>query len=144
MGEGWGMEEGDRIGRHGHHRGRLPGMRHKGRWGERRDDAGKYVAADRYLRCAAELGLSDDQKSKLKELAFKTKKEMIDLRASVQKARLELKELVRSEDPNLREIKRQLDALAAAQADLRYKRIASMLEAREILTPEQRKRLEEK
>ncbi len=102
------------------------------------------LAAHRYLKLASELGLSDDQKSKLKDLAFSTKMDMIDLNASLQKEQLELKKLMHSDDLNASAIKRQLEAVSRAQVALKFKVISSMIDARNILTEEQKELLEEK
>ncbi len=105
---------------------------------------GKGFATWRFLEHARELGLSEEQKTKLKDIAFNTKQEMIDLKAALQKEKLQLKKLLSAEEPSPREIKRQLEAIAQAEVNIKYKRITSMIEAKNVLTEEQRELLREK
>jgi Spy/CpxP family protein refolding chaperone len=96
------------------------------------------------LRQADILGLTEDQQVKLKALHFSAEKEMIDLRAALQKERLEIRQLMQSEDVDARNIKRQLEAVAQARTNLEFRRISLWLEARDVLTAEQREMIKQK
>jgi len=93
------------------------------------------------LRHARALGLDDEQKAKLEKLAYNTKMELIDLKANLAKEKLKLQKMIHSDRPSLMEIERQLKQVAKARVNLQYKKISSMLEARKILTKEQREKM---
>jgi Spy/CpxP family protein refolding chaperone len=96
------------------------------------------------LKHASVLGLTDEQQDELSDLDFATKKKMIDLRAALQKERLELHKMMNENELKATAIKRQLDAIASAEADVKFERISAMIAARKILTEEQRELLKEK
>lgn len=85
------------------------------------------------------LKLSDDQKSKLEDVHYRHQKKAIEIRAELGLANLELHRLMRAETPGQRAIDAQIDRVSAMRASLQKARVASMLETRALLTPEQRK-----
>jgi Spy/CpxP family protein refolding chaperone len=144
-GPGYGMqaagdrEMGGRFGR-GMHR---PGMRGRGHgprgWGmEGRGEGGFGLRAR-----MAELNLSQDQKDRIAAVHDKTARAMIRSRADLQTARLDMRELLRSDNPDERAIDAQIDKIAAIRADMAKARMGARLEVRSILTPEQRSKLRE-
>ncbi len=96
------------------------------------------IAADRLLRRAQVLELTGDQVSHLNELAYETKKRMIDLRAKLQKEQLELEHLMQSGTEDMTRIRRQLNLVAKKRVDLQQARIAHWFEAKKVLSDEQR------
>ncbi len=68
--------------------------------------------------------------------AFQTK--AIDLRADLQKLRLELRGQLQADKPNKRTIDATLDKIAAKQAALEKLRVEHQLEVRALLTDEQK------
>ena len=62
-----------------------------------------------------ELQLTDEQKEALGDIRVATKKEMIDIRADIQKKRIELREIHRSENPDRAEFERLSRELADIQ-----------------------------
>ncbi|UCG53378.1 MAG: Spy/CpxP family protein refolding chaperone [Candidatus Latescibacterota bacterium] len=101
-------------------------------------------AAERMLRHAPELGLTEDQIAKLETLSHDTKKQLIDLRADIEKEQLEVHKKIRSGSDDLTQIKRHLSAIAKARADIQAAKIASLFEARKLLTDDQKKLIKEK
>lgn len=99
--------------------------------------------AMRLSRHAEELNLSKDQAAKLDELADAMHLKVIDLRAAIEKERLELNRLIQSDSNDLAEIKRHLNAIAQSRADIQEARISNMINTRNILTDEQKKQLKE-
>ena len=85
------------------------------------------------------LKLSDDQKSKLEDVHYRQQKKAIGMRADLRLATLDLHRLMRAESPDQRAIDVQIDRIAGMRAGLQKARVASMLETRALLTPEQRK-----
>lgn len=85
--------------------------------------------------------LSETQKQKLRMIRERQRREAIRARADLQIATLDLRDLVRSDRPDRSAIDAQVDRIAKQRAELHKGEIAAMLEAREVLTPEQRQQL---
>lgn len=128
-------QRGQRMGREGR------GMNGRGMMGM---GAGRGVAADRLLRNASELELTEEQIGKLQNLAYETKKKMIDLRADIETERLEMHKLMQSDGADLTQIKRHLAAISKARLAMQEARIENLFEARKLLTDEQKKMVKEK
>lgn len=123
--------------RHDFDRGRGHGRR-AGRGAQRG------VAADRMLRQAEALELTDDQIAKLEMLSYEAKKKLIDLHASIEKEQLELKNRIRSDAEDMTQIKRHLSAISSAKVGIQEVKISNLFAARKILTDEQKKLVKEK
>ena len=89
----------------------------------------------------AELDLSDAQREKLAAIHDRQRRKAIPVRAGIETAMLDLHQLLRVDDPDQGAIDRQIDEVAGLRADLRKAQLASLLEARSVLTAEQRKKL---
>lgn len=89
-----------------------------------------------------ELGLSDAQVSQLRTLRFEAAKAGLQARTDVKLKRLELQELMQADEPNQAAIDKTLRGLADAQYALMKNRIQHQLAMRQVLTPEQRKKME--
>ncbi|MCZ7555389.1 MAG: periplasmic heavy metal sensor [Bacteroidia bacterium] len=91
------------------------------------------------LRRLEKLDLSAEQKSALKDAMREHRKKGIDLRAAVQKKRLDLKELMDAEQPD----RKRYEALNKEIADVQLQQKMLLFDMRQslmnILTPEQRK-----
>ncbi len=85
------------------------------------------------------LKLTDDQKAKLEDVHYRHQKKAIEMRADLRLATLDLHRLMRAESPDQRAINAQIDRIASMRAGLQKAGVASMLETRTLLTPEQRK-----
>ncbi len=78
-----------------------------------------------------ELNLTDEQKDALGDIRTATKKEMIDIRAGIQKKRIELKEVTRDDQPNramFERISRELADLQVQQKLLLFDSQQKMLQ----------------
>jgi Spy/CpxP family protein refolding chaperone len=91
------------------------------------------------LKRLEKLDLSSEQKSALKDAMREHRKKGIDLRAAVQKKRLDLKELMDAEQPD----RKRYEALNKEIADVQLQQKMLLFDMRQslmnILTPEQRK-----
>ncbi len=85
------------------------------------------------------LKLTDEQKKKMEDIHYQHRRKAIATRAEIATARLDLGRLMRAEDPEERAIDTQIDRMGQLRTGLAKDRIAEMLEARALLTPEQRK-----
>jgi Spy/CpxP family protein refolding chaperone len=88
-----------------------------------------------------ELNLTKEQRDKIADLRDRQERRSIDLRAQIQTAQLDMRKLMRAEKPDKAAIGRQIDKVSALRADLQKSRIGTMLDVREILTPEQREKM---
>jgi len=102
------------------------------------------IAAERMLRHAAGLNLTDDQMEKLETLAYETQKALVDLHSEIEKEQLEIQNIFRSGSDDLTLIKRHVNAVSKARADIQEARIVNLFEARKILTADQKKLVKEK
>lgn len=99
-----------------------------------------------------ELGLSVEQKAKLEQLTAERVKAMIDARAAVQKAEVELRLLAEKEPLDVRKVREAFAALQQARQKLELERFEMLLAVRQTLSAEQwnklrtvvRERLEER
>ncbi|HEV2105343.1 MAG TPA: Spy/CpxP family protein refolding chaperone [Candidatus Eisenbacteria bacterium] len=89
----------------------------------------------------ARLDLSDEQRSRLAAIRDRQQRKAIQARADLAIARLDLRALLRADNPQNAAIDAQIDHIARMRAELAKSRVAAMLEARSALTPEQRQQL---
>lgn len=129
-------------GRHERHEHRMGHRSRSGHLGHR--TAGRHGHFDMLLDHADILGLTEAQQAKLKELRLSAEKEMIDLKAAMQKEQLQLRQLMQAEDLDARSIKRQMEAVAQARTNLKFRQISLRIEARDVLTAEQKDLIKEK
>ena len=91
---------------------------------------------------ASRLNLTDAQKKEFDSILWQHRESLIDLRANVEKAELELAPLIRDEQPNEGKILAQIDKVAQARAELEKANARYLLAIRGKLTPEQWKEVE--
>lgn len=95
------------------------------------------------LRLARELDLTAEQREKMKAAHERQERKAIQARADLQLARLDLRKLMEADKPDSKAIEAQIDHIAGIRAGLAKSRMATMLEFRASLTPEQQKKLRE-
>jgi Spy/CpxP family protein refolding chaperone len=88
-------------------------------------------------RMVAELKLTDEQRKSMDDILLAHRERLIDLRASLQKAELELEPLIKNDQPNEGRILAQIDKVAQARAELEKANARFLLAIRGKLTPEQ-------
>jgi Spy/CpxP family protein refolding chaperone len=103
------------------------GMRGMGRGGAAREE----------LR--NRLNLTDEQQTKLADIRDRSARAAIPIQGDLRIAALDLRKLVRADKPDPRAIDAQIDKIAGLRGKLQKSRMAGMLEARSVLTPEQQK-----
>ncbi|HUU56991.1 MAG TPA: Spy/CpxP family protein refolding chaperone [bacterium] len=87
--------------------------------------------------------LSDEQRTAIREITLKHRKEMIPLRAEMETRNLELEELVRA-GAGEAAIFAKLDEIGALRTEMTKKRMAMQLEIRAQLTDEQKEMFDRK
>jgi Spy/CpxP family protein refolding chaperone len=97
---------------------------------------------DRILeRHAAELGLSDDVRARVRAIAADAEKQEAPLRETARTQRETLHQLLSQDSPDPDAVMRQADIAGAAETELRKERLRTLLAVRQLLTPEQRAQL---
>jgi Spy/CpxP family protein refolding chaperone len=89
-----------------------------------------------------ELGLSDDQAKRLREIFSAAMKARIQQQANLRIAELELRELLEAEPVEMGQVETQLKAIEGLRTALRFDLIKAHEQAKAELTPEQRQQLE--
>ena len=90
---------------------------------------------------AEELGLTEEQQTKLRALHFETAKSGLQARTNLRLRQLELRELLEQDEPNQAELDKRIKALTDAQGATTRQRIEHRMAFRRVLTPEQRAKL---
>ena len=90
------------------------------------------------------LDLTKAQRDRMADIHDRTMRQAIRSRADLQLARLDLHKVLRAGAPNKAAIDLQIDRIARMRADLQKSHVAAMLEARSVLTDEQRQKLRER
>lgn len=88
------------------------------------------------------LELTDTQQAKLRILRTAHAKEMAKLRADMEVAHIELREVMTNTNPSATDAKSKAAEVNAARARLFEKSVAFRVEAKNVLTPEQQKTLQ--
>ncbi|MDP3024587.1 MAG: periplasmic heavy metal sensor [candidate division Zixibacteria bacterium] len=83
------------------------------------------------------LGLTPEQKEKIRSIAFEGKKEQIRLQSDLGIANLELRELMTQEKLDKAKINRKLDEIGALRTKLEKAKVDRLMTLRDVLTKEQ-------
>jgi Spy/CpxP family protein refolding chaperone len=89
-----------------------------------------------------DIGLNDGQIKQIEELHFKAEREKLDIRYELEKARLELQQLMIVAQPDQNAVFSQLDKIGTIQTKLKKNRVGLMLQIRKLMTPEQWQKME--
>jgi|YelNatPaOPRAMG01_1025707.scaffolds.fasta_scaffold00089_23 Spy/CpxP family protein refolding chaperone len=91
----------------------------------------------------SKLDLTEEQRAKLSSLHLEFAKETLPIRNELGVRRLELRQLMMAETPDLKAVEAKIDEIQKLEATLQKKRAAHHLSVLKLLTPEQRKKLRE-
>ena len=92
-------------------------------------------------RLQQELGLTEEQRTKLRQQALEGRKAAVRTRADLEIKRMELYELMAGDNPDRAQIDRKLREIADLRYALEKSRMEQLLNFRQALTPEQRTKL---
>lgn len=90
-----------------------------------------------------QLKLTDDQRKAMDSILMEHRKTLIDLKATLEKAELEMQPLLGADLPNETQVLAQIDKVAQARANLEKANARFLLGLRRKLTPDQWKRLQD-
>jgi Spy/CpxP family protein refolding chaperone len=94
-------------------------------------------------RFSEELNLTSEQLSKIKSVWFDLHKRAIEVRAKIQLAELELRELMDADTPNESQVKGKIEVIGKLRTDLRLARVEGMMSIHQVLSAEQKAKLKE-
>lgn len=92
-------------------------------------------------RIAAALKITPDQQKQMDNILFEHREKLIDLRAKLQKAELEMEPLMNADEPNRAAVEAQIDKVVAARAALEKANSNFLLDIRMKLTSDQWKQI---
>ena len=92
-------------------------------------------------RAAGELGIDDETLSRIKSIMYEGRRGGVDLRAQLEKARIDLHERMDQADPDRAQVMAAIERLGKLQIKMKQHRAGIMLSVRALLTPEQRRGL---
>ena len=102
------------------------------------------IAEARWLnRMEKRLNLTAQQTQQIKKLMYNSKRYKITLRAKLQLARLDVRQLLEQHRPNIANVSKAIDKVGAIQLALHKHRILNMLKIKALLSPEQAKKLDQ-
>ena len=107
----------------------------------RRGSAKQVGGVGMLLHHVDDFGLNDSQIDQLTKMMVGFELEKIDLHATLQKAKVIWRSLIRDVDANEADVMSAIDNVAKAEADLRKMRYNHLKAARSVLEPEQRNNL---
>jgi len=88
------------------------------------------------------VGLSDKQIDQIHDLQYKADREKIDIHHELQRARLDLEQMMRADKPDRARVLAQVDKIGALETKLKKNRVGLMLQIRGLVTPEQWRKME--
>ncbi len=94
-------------------------------------------------RWSEALDLNDGQKSQMRQIMLDTRKRNIETEARLKVARLELHELMQEDDPDQKKIDAKITEVSKLRETMMRAHVESRLAVQKLLTPEQRKRMQE-
>jgi Spy/CpxP family protein refolding chaperone len=93
-------------------------------------------------RIAQQIGLTADQQKKMDDIMQQHRLKLIDLNAALQKQEAIMQPLIEADQPDEAKILAQIDAIAQARAELEKGNARMLLGIRQLLTPDQWKKLQ--
>ena len=94
----------------------------------------------RHAELGDEVGITPDQREDLEALYADTEEQIIESRAKMKIKRLEMERLMRSDDPDMREIRELVNEIGDARSSEMLARIERDVRTKRILGPDQMKR----
>jgi Spy/CpxP family protein refolding chaperone len=88
------------------------------------------------------LGLTEDQRKAMDQILLDHREKLVDMRAAVEKAELQMEPLMQEDQPNESKILSQIDKVAQARAELEKANARFLLAIRAKLSPDQWKQLQ--
>ena len=94
-------------------------------------------------RVKAALGLTDEQTTRLRQITVETEKTTIKTEADLAVRRIELRELLKADNPDQNTVMKKVQEVSALTGQLMQQHVQALLSAKTVLTPEQQKKIRE-
>jgi len=91
----------------------------------------------------AAMNLTDQQASRLREIIVETRKSSIKTRAEMQVDAIDLREMLRADNPDHDAVLKKVEEISNLRSELMKEHVEALLKAKAVLTPEQQKKLRE-
>ncbi|MHB0912620.1 MAG: Spy/CpxP family protein refolding chaperone [Armatimonadota bacterium] len=115
----------------GHHHMGGHGMAHKGM-------KGMFMMPWKMMMLREELGLSDDQVDRIRDIYTNMRKHKVQLRSRIEMNKIDLQTMMMREEMNMQEIEQKIREIANLKAEKYIGWVRAMQEMRNVLTPDQR------
>jgi Spy/CpxP family protein refolding chaperone len=92
-------------------------------------------------RFKSELGLTDEQAGRLRQLVLENEKSSVRTKAEVKVRQIELREMLRADNPNRDATLKKAQEISDLHGQMMKQHIEALLTAKTILTPEQQKKM---
>lgn len=89
------------------------------------------------------LGLSEDQKNRMREIMTSSKKKKIGLKCQIETIKVDLMNMIWQEQMDMAQIEQKVREIANLKADKKIAWIQAMNDMKNVLTPEQRQKMKE-
>ena len=89
------------------------------------------------------LGLTDEQATRLRQITVETEKAAIKTKADLAVRRIELRELLKADNPDRDTVMKKVQEVSDLTGQLMQQHVQALLSAKTILTPEQQKKIRE-
>lgn len=83
-------------------------------------------------------GVEQSVLKEIRQTLRKTRREMVDLKANTENAKIDLQEALEADEVNRDAVMKAIDRVAAAKVQIQKRRVGTMLDIQAKLTPEQR------
>jgi len=110
-------------------------------WGRDYMMGGRVLALLESDRVKTELGLTDQQADKLRQVYVDSRKASIRTRAELQVRRMELREMLRDDKPDREAVMKKVQEISDLRTQMMRQHVESLLAAKAVLTPEQQKKM---
>lgn len=111
------------------------------RWHQRAGrEPGRLMLA---MAMAEELELTEQQRDQLRQIRLSTQKEVIERRAKMRILRLELRELLRADQPDRKAIEEKTKQIGELRTQIDLARVNGRVSAKSVLTAEQKAKMKE-
>jgi Spy/CpxP family protein refolding chaperone len=92
-------------------------------------------------RVKSALGLTDEQTAKLRQIMVDGRKSAIQTRAQIEVQDIELREMLRADQPNREAVLRKVQEISDLRGQMMKQRVESLLAAKSVLTLEQQQKI---
>ena len=92
-------------------------------------------------RVKTELGLTDQQTDRLRQIMVDAKKNTVKTRADVTVRGIELREMLRADKPDREAVMKKVQGISDLRGQIMKQHVESLLAAKTVLTPEQQKKM---